>query len=151
MPPFFIYMTENDEFNLERFVLAQRNTYSRALSEIERGRKTSHWMWFIFPQVRGLGRSYESQLYGLDGLDEARAYLSHETLGSRLKECVTVLLRVENRTALEIFGSIDEMKLRSSLTLFEAASEEPVFGSALKKFFNRELDQKTLKILGLID
>jgi len=106
VPPFFgmpDVRTKNDPFNLERFVLAQRNTYSQALSEIARGRKTSHWMWFIFPQVKGLGRSYEAQLYGISGLDEARAYLSHEILGARLRECVSALLNVENRTALAIF------------------------------------------------
>src|SRR5690349_16993411 len=113
--------TENDKFNLERFVVAQRNTYARALSEIKQGRKSTHWMWFIFPQLKGLGRSYESELYGIGGLEEAEAYLSHQTLGNRLRECISGLLTVENRTALEIFGPVDEMKLRSSLTLFKIA------------------------------
>ena len=149
----FIHMTErqtqNDEFDLERFVLAQRNIYSQALSEMARGRKTSHWMWFIFPQVKGLGRSYESQLYGISGLNEAKAYLSHEILGKRLRESVSALLRVHNRTALEIFGSIDEMKLRSALTLFKAASNEQIFDDALEKFFSGQPDTVTLKILGV--
>ena len=142
---------ENDKFNLERFVLAQRNTYARALSEIKCGRKSSHWMWFIFPQMKGLGRSYESQLYGISGLEEAKAYLSREILGSRLKECVSSLLTVENRTAREIFGPVDEMKLRSSLTLFKFASAEPIFDEALGKFFDGKLDTETLKLLGLCD
>lgn len=137
-----------NDFNLERFVLAQRNVYSQALSEIIRGRKTSHWMWFIFPQVKGLGRSYESQLYGIGDLSEARAYLAHEVLGNRLRECVSTLLRIENRTALEIFGPIDEMKLRSSLTLFNAASEEVIFDQAIAKYFNGQTDDLTLGILG---
>lgn len=137
-----------DDFNLERFVLAQRNVYSLALSEIIRGRKTSHWMWFIFPQVKGLGRSYESQLYGIGDLCEARAYLAHEFLGNRLRECVSALLRIENRTALEIFGPIDEMKLRSSLTLFNAASEEAIFDQAIDRYFNGQTDDLTLGILG---
>lgn len=137
-----------DDFNLERFVLAQRNVYSQALSEIIRGRKTSHWMWFIFPQVKGLGRSYESQLYGIGDLSEARAYLAHDVLGNRLRECVSALLRIENRTALEIFGPIDEMKLRSSLTLFNAASEEVIFDQAIAKYFNGQTDDLTLGILG---
>ena len=138
-----------DPFNLERFVLAQRDTYSQALSEMVRGRKVTHWMWFIFPQVRGLGRSYESQYYGISSLDEARAYLSHAVLGDRLKQCVTALLDIEESPALAIFGPIDEMKLRSSLTLFRAASNEPVFDEAVKKFFNGVPDTKTLYILGL--
>jgi uncharacterized protein (DUF1810 family) len=142
---------ENDKFNLERFVLAQRNAYARALSEIKRGQKSSHWMWFIFPQLKGLGRSYESQLYGISGLDEAKAYLSHETLGSRLNECVSSLLTVEYRSALEIFGTVDEMKLRSSLTLFNVASAEPIVDEALGKFFGGKLDAATLKLLGLQD
>lgn len=137
-----------DDFNLERFVLAQRNVYSLALSEIIRGRKTSHWMWFIFPQVKGLGRSYESQLYGIGDLSEARAYLAHDVLGNRLRECVSALLRIENRTALEIFGPIDEMKLRSSLTLFNAASEEAIFDQAIDRYFNGQTDDLTLGILG---
>jgi uncharacterized protein (DUF1810 family) len=136
---------------LERFVLAQRNTYARALSEIKRGQKSSHWMWFIFPQLKGLGRSYESRLYGISGLDEAEAYLSHEILGDRLNECVSTLLTVTDRTALEIFGSVDEMKLRSSLTLFKVASAEPIFDEALGKFFGGKLDSATLKLLGLHD
>ena len=142
---------KNDKFILERFVLAQRNNYARALTEIRRGRKSSHWMWFIFPQLKGLGRSYESQFYGLSSLNEANAYLSHETLGVRLKECVSSLLTVENRTAAQIFGPVDEMKLRSSLTLFKVASAQPIFDEALGKFFDRKLDTATLKLLGLYD
>ena len=140
--------SDRDDFNLERFVLAQRNVYSQVLSEIIRGRKTSHWMWFIFPQVKGLGRSYESQLYGIGDLSEARAYLAHDVLGNRLRECVSALLRIENRTALEIFGPIDEMKLRSSLTLFNAASEEAIFDQAIDRYFNGQTDDLTLGILG---
>jgi uncharacterized protein (DUF1810 family) len=152
-PPFSNYMTErqiqNDKFDLERFVLAQRNIYSRALSEIARGQKTSHWMWFIFPQVKGLGRSYEAQLYGISGLDEAKLYLSHEVLGDRLRKCVSALMHVEGRTALEIFGPIDEMKLRSSLTLFKTAADEQIFDAALQKHFGGQTDNLTLELLGI--
>ena len=153
MSPFYMAAPISDKgpdpFNLGRFVLAQRDIYLRALSEIVRGRKSTHWMWFIFPQVRGLGRSYESQYYGIASLDEARAYLLHAVLGDRLKQCVTALLNIEESSALAIFGPIDEMKLRSSLTLFRAASNEPVFAEAIKKFFNGVPDTKTLDILGL--
>jgi uncharacterized protein (DUF1810 family) len=141
--------TRSNDFNLERFVLAQRNIYPQALSEIARGRKTSHWMWFIFPQVRGLGKSHTSELYGISGIDEAKKYLSHEVLGNRLRECVSTLLKLENRTALEIFGSIDEIKLRSSLTLFKIASDESIFADALDKYFDGQPDHTTLEILGI--
>ena len=146
---FFVYMIENAEFNLERFVMAQRNTYSRTLGEIAQGRKTSHWMWFIFPQVAGLGNSEMSRKYAIAGINEARAYLAHEILGARLRECVSALSKVENRSAFEIFGLIDEMKFRSSLTLFEVASNEPIFIKALEKFFEGAPDPKTLKLLGI--
>jgi uncharacterized protein (DUF1810 family) len=136
-----------DRFDLERFVRAQANTYSQALSEIASGRKASHWMWFIFPQVRGLGRSYRSTFYGIASLDEARAYLAHEVLGKRLRECVSTLLQLDGRSALEIFGPIDEIKLRSSLTLFKTASDDPIFGNALEKYFNGQPDGMTLEIL----
>ena len=142
-------LSNNDSFNLERFVLAQRNVYWKALAEIERGQKISHWMWFIFPQMKGLGRSYESQLYGISGLDEARAYLGHEILGDRLRECVSVLLKLQDLTARQIFGPIDEIKLRSSLTLFKTASSEQVFQNALVKYFNGEPDKLTLNLLNV--
>ena len=153
MPPFSMSNrgpdSNTEDFNLDRFVLAQRNIYSQALSEIVGGHKTSHWMWFIFPQVRGLGQSYESRLYGIVSLDEARAYLSHDILGHRLGECLSALLQYEKRSALEIFGPIDEMKLRSSLTLFKTASNEPIFDEALERYFCGKLDGRTLEILGL--
>jgi uncharacterized protein (DUF1810 family) len=136
-----------DPFNLDRFVQAQLGTYSQALAEIQRGEKRSHWMWFIFPQLTGLGRSYESQFYGISGLDEARYYLTHDILGSRLRDCVSTLLELQHLTARQIFGPTDEMKLRSSMTLFETVSDELVFKDALEKYFGGGRDELTLEIL----
>jgi uncharacterized protein (DUF1810 family) len=115
---------ENDPYDLARFVAAQDSsgTYRAALAEIRVGRKTGHWMWFVFPQIAGLGRSPVAQRYAISGLAEARAYLAHPVLGLRLRECAAALLDVEDRTALQIFGGIDEMKLRSSMTLFATAT-----------------------------
>src|SRR6186997_1519083 len=121
----------SDPFDLERFVAAQdaAGTYERALGEIRRGRKSSHWMWFVFPQVAGLGRSEMAAHYAIADLAEARAYLDHPVLGSRLRECAQLVLESTVGSAEEIFGSVDATKLRSSMTLFEAAApDEPVFG-----------------------
>ena len=138
---------KDDQFDLERFVVAQQNIYPRAIAEIETGQKVSHWMWFIYPQLRGLGRSYKSQFYGISSLAEARAYLSHEILGTRLRQCVSALLNLNGRTAFEIFGEVDEKKLSSSLTLFRMASNEAIFTEALDKYFGGQNDESTLVIL----
>ena len=143
----------NDSYDLARFVEAQAPCYARVLDELASGEKTSHWMWFIFPQLRGLGMSSTARRFGLSGLEEARAYLAHPLLGSRLRECTRRVLAVEGRTAHEIFGSPDDLKLRSCLTLFaQAAAPSParddrVFGEALAKYYAGEPDPRTLELL----
>jgi uncharacterized protein (DUF1810 family) len=133
--------------DLDRFVTAQDggHTYDAAIDELRRGRKTSHWMWFVFPQIAGLGRSATSQQYAIRSLDEARAYLQHKVLGPRLRECAAAVLATPtDRSAVDIFGSIDAQKLRSSMTLFlRAAPDEPVFAEVLDRFFAGIADQAT--------
>ena len=137
-----------DKNSLNRFLSAQEKVYEKALSEIKGGKKRSHWMWFIFPQLRGLGFSENSVFYGISGLAEAKEYLRHPVLGLRLKECCEALLMLENRTAEDIFDCIDDMKLLSCLTLFEVADEgSSVFGETRKKYFNNQKDEVTLTIL----
>jgi uncharacterized protein (DUF1810 family) len=138
-----------DEFGLQRFVDAQARNYADALAELRRGRKTTHWMWYVFPQVAGLGSSPMARTYAIGSLAEARAYLAHPVLGPRLRDCVAATLAVEGRTAHEIFGSPDDLKFRSSLTLFaEAAPEEGAFRQALDKYFAGQPDPRTLERLG---
>jgi uncharacterized protein (DUF1810 family) len=135
---------------LERFVEAQDGgeTYAQALGELRAARKTSHWMWFVFPQIAGLGRSPTAQRYAIGSLEEARAYLEHPVLGPRLRECAAALLEVRGRSAEQIFGGIDAMKLRSSMTLFERADPgEALFGAVLEKYFGCERDEATLRLL----
>ena len=136
--------------NLERFVVAQDPIYATALAELRRGRKESHWMWFVFPQLAGLGRSARALFYGLRSAEEAAAYLSHELLGPRLRECTRTVLDHAGRPAEAIFGHIDAIKFRSSMTLFEAVSgvDEP-FGQALQHFNEGRRDPATLERLGL--
>jgi uncharacterized protein (DUF1810 family) len=142
----------DDPFNLQRFVDAQEDSaiYARALGELRAGRKQSHWMWFVFPQIAGLGRSPMSQAYAIRGLDEARAYLEHPVLGRRLRECVEAVLAADpGASADQILGGIDATKLRSSLTLFaRAAPEEPLFEAALARFFGGEQDPETVRLAG---
>ena len=122
--------------DLDRFVVAQRVAYDGALAELRAGRKTGHWIWFIFPQVAGLGHSEMSRFYAIASLDEARAYLAHPVLGPRLRACAQGLLAVAGRTAVEILGPVDAMKLRSSMTLFQlAAPDEALFGQVLDRYF----------------
>jgi uncharacterized protein (DUF1810 family) len=138
----------DDPFNLERFLAAQARDYGDALAELQAGEKQSHWMWYVFPQLRGLGRSDKAHFYGITSLDEARAYLAHPVLGSRLRECVVALLNPGGFDAQKILGSVDAQKLRSSLTLFRLArQDEPVFAHALTRFFNGQLDRATLVLL----
>ncbi len=135
--------------DLERFLAAQERVYDDVLNELRRGRKTSHWMWFIFPQVAGLGRSETSRYYAIASLDEARAYLADPILGARLRGCASVVLETHGRTAEEIFGSIDAVKLRSSMTLFHrAAPDEPLFAGVLDRYFGGAADQATDALLG---
>jgi uncharacterized protein (DUF1810 family) len=125
-----------DPYDLERFVAAQEagGSYQHAVEELRRGRKTSHWMWFVFPQIAGLGQSATSKLYAISSLAEARAYLDHPVLGARLRQCADLLTVRHGRTAEQIFGGIDAMKLRSSMTLFmHAAPEEPVFRQVIEQ------------------
>ena len=138
----------NDPFDLERFVEAQHGVYAQACAELRRGRKTGHWIWFIFPQMAGLGTSAMSERYGIGSLKEAQAYLEHSILGQRLREISGIVLAIEGRTVDEIFGWPDDMKLRSSMTLFAAASgDERVFVDVLEKYFGGERDGKTLELL----
>jgi uncharacterized protein (DUF1810 family) len=137
-----------DRFNLDRFVRAQQSVYEDARSELRRGRKQSHWMWFVFPQIQGLGSSETSRRYAIASLQEAAAYLAHPLLGPRLRECTTLVLATEGRTAHQIFGSPDDMKFQSCMTLFSAAApHEAIFGKALVKFFGGVPDAGTLKRL----
>ena len=135
--------------DLSRFVLAQEGIYAGVLHELRRGRKVGHWIWFIFPQIAGLGHSATSQHYAVSSLLEARAYLAHPVLGPRLRECAAIVLAASGRTALEILGPIDAMKLRSSMTLFHrAAPDEPVFRQVLERFYDGQADQATDARLG---
>jgi uncharacterized protein (DUF1810 family) len=138
-----------DHYNLQRFVDAQRDTFGSTLAEIRAGSKRSHWMWFIFPQLRGLGQSPTARFYGISSIDEARAYLAHPLLGARLRECVAELLRwTGRRDPVEIFGSVDALKLGSSLTLFDRASPGDCFAEGLDSFFCGARDTRTLALLG---
>ena len=141
----------NDEpHNLIRFEQAQAGGYQTALAEIRGGRKQSHWMWYIFPQAQGLGRSETARRYSIKDMAEARAYLSHPVLGRRLLECAEAVLRVKDRSATQIFGSPDDMKLRSSATLFAAISPRgSVFDQLLKRYFPEGRDELTLRLMGL--
>ncbi len=133
--------------DLERFLQAQGDggTYDQAVAELRRGRKTSHWMWFVFPQIAGLGRSAMAQAYAIGSLAEARAYLDHPVLGARLRECAGIVAALEGRTAEQVFGGIDAVKLRSSMTLFaRAAPDEPVFAEVLDRYFDGQEDSETL-------
>lgn len=138
-------MKQPDPFDLQRFVDAQGPVYDTVLGELNGGRKRSHWMWFVFPQLRGLGSSPTAVRYAISSIDEARAYLSHEVLGPRLRECAGVVARIDGRTAEEIFGWPDDMKLRSSMTLFaRAADDNADFVAVLEKFYSGEEDPATL-------
>ncbi len=139
----------DDPYDLDRFVRAQAGSYEDALAEIRGGRKRSHWMWYVFPQVEGLGSSWTSQKYAISGAAEAKAYLDHPVLGPRLVACCEAVLAVEGRSAREIFGGIDELKLRSSATLFANVSDPgSVFERVLKKYFDAERDVRTVELLG---
>ena len=137
------------DFNsLDRFVQAQALMYPSVLKQMQSGKKTSHWMWYIFPQLRGLGTSTMAHLYGISGLGEAKAYLAHPVLSGRLYELCGELLKHKDKTALEIFGDIDEMKLKSSMTLFALTSEDyTIFDEVLESFFGGEMDEITVKLI----
>lgn len=139
----------DDPYELARFIQAQDGVVERALNELREGRKNSHWMWFVFPQLRGLGASPTAQFYGLSSLGEARAYLAEPKLGERLRQCVEATLSVRGRTLHEIFGSPDDLKFRSSMTLFELAADgaEPLFSRALNALCDSERDSRTIAFL----
>ena len=139
-------MKAEDPYDLQRFAAAQDagGTYEQATAELRGGRKASHWMWFVFPQIAGLGYSPMSRTYAITSLDEARAYLAHPVLGARLIDCAAILTGLAGRTAEQIFGEVDAMKLRSSITLFiHAAPREPVFRQVLDQYFGGEPDSAT--------
>jgi uncharacterized protein (DUF1810 family) len=138
----------DDPYQLARFVSAQQGTYDQAVAELRRGRKTGHWIWYVFPQIAGLGMSPTSQRYAIGSLDEARAYLEHPVLGPRLIQAASVLLGNTESTAEQILGELDAMKVRSSMTLFQRAQpDEPVFGRVLDRFFEGIPDAETLRRL----
>ncbi len=137
-----------DPYQLQRFVAAQQPVFAQVCSELAAGHKTSHWMWFIFPQHRSLGRSAMAQHFGIASLYEAQAYWQHEVLGPRLKECTELVLAVSGKSALQILGTPDDLKFHSSMTLFaQAAPVEPVFKRALEKYFSGVNDARTLALL----
>ena len=132
----------------QQFIEAQESTYDRACAELQSGRKSTHWMWFIFPQLSGLGNSEMSKQYAILNLDEARRYLEHKVLGKRLVQICKILLTVKNRTAHEIFGTPDDMKLRSSMTLFSLVPRaDPVFKQVLDKYYEGQVDPRTLELV----
>lgn len=139
------------ENNLQRFIDAQKTSYDVALSETKTGRKRTHWMWFIFPQIQGLGFSEISKFYALTNLDEAKDFLMHPVLGERLIRICTELLKLEENNPNKIFGNPDDLKLKSSMTLFSSLNMDPVFDEVLQKFFNGAKDTNTLKIIGRVD
>jgi uncharacterized protein (DUF1810 family) len=141
-------MSQNDPYNLQRFVEAQRRCYGQVRSELKAGCKTSHWMWFIFPQWKGLGQSLTANLYAIASRREAEAYLAHPVLGPRLIECTQLVNGVAGRTVDQIFGDPDNLKFRSSMTLFaNVAAENAVFLKALAKYFDGKPDQRTIDLL----
>jgi uncharacterized protein (DUF1810 family) len=140
----------NDQFDLDRFVSAQNGVFDTALSELRAGQKRSHWMWFIFPQMHGLGMSAMAQKYGVASLDEARAYLVHPLLGERIRLCTEAVLQVKGRSLHEIFGSPDDIKFGSSMTLFALADRAPdgLFRQAIDRYCSGQMDRRTLDLLG---
>ncbi len=133
-----------ETYDLERFIRAQKSIYPQALAELRSGSKRSHWMWFIFPQIHGLGSSPMAVEFAISGLEEARAYLAHPVLGARLREATEAVLAVEGRSASEIFGYPDDLKFHSSMTLFASVEGEGIFARALRKYFDGAMDQATV-------
>lgn len=136
-----------DSYNLSRFIEAQERIYPIALKELHQGRKRSHWMWYVFPQLKNLGHSFNSRFYGISGLEEAKAYLANPVLNQRLREAAMAILNLPADNAVEVFGVIDSQKLLSSMTLFDAASPGDVFARVLQKYFGSRRDRKTLELL----
>lgn len=142
-------MQSDDSFNLKRFLDAQDPVYERVLGELRSGRKTTHWMWFVFPQIEGLGSSPMAQRYAISGREEAAAYAAHPVLGARLRECTTAVNELEGRSAHDVFGSPDDLKFRSCMTLFSRCAAEPrPFRETLEKYFGGREDELTVRKLG---
>ena len=137
-----------DPFRLQRFVDAQASVWDHVKEELARGKKRTHWMWFVFPQLAALGHSPTAKFYGISGLEEAREYLEHPLLGVRLLECCDLLLKKKDVSAREVFGDVDAMKFRSSLTLFDAVARTPIFSACLARYFDGETDRLTMAALG---
>ncbi len=137
----------NNPFNLSRFISAQEEVYDRVLAELRNGKKRSHWMWYIFPQLDGLAHSTTSKYYSIKSREEAIAYLNHPVLGARIIECANTILAIEGKTVSEIFGYPDDRKLKSSMTLFSDVTTDSVFAHVLDKYFQGERDEKTLLLL----
>ena len=142
-----IAIAKNDPFKLNRFVTAQKTAYDRVLSELKNGYKQSHWMWYIFPQLDGLAQSATSKYYAIKSVDEAVAYLNHSILGSRLLECTEIVYKIEGKSVSDIFGYPDNLKFKSSITLFSEVANKRVFVEVLDKYFQGEQDIKTLQLL----
>ena len=144
-------MNSPDQFDLQRFVDAQEPVYDEVLGELRSGRKRSHWIWFVFPQLRGLGRSPTAQRFGISSLEEARAYVEHDVLGRRLRECARLVAQIEGRCADDVFGWPDNLKVRSSMTLFAHATDDPDiqadFRAVLDKFYDGVQDPATVEQL----
>jgi uncharacterized protein (DUF1810 family) len=141
-------VAKTDPYNLKRFLDAQDEVFGQVCTELREGRKRTHWMWFIFPQLKGLGHSTTAEFYALSSLEEAEAYLSHPVLGARLRQCAELVNQIEGRTVDQIFGSPDNLKFRSCMTLFaQLESNNQVFKDALEKHFGGEADTRTLELL----
>ena len=139
---------ERKEHSLERFVDAQEKVYQWALTEVKSGKKLSHWIWYIFPQLKGLGMSGNSHYYGIDNIEEAKAYLQHPILGARLREITSVFLGLTGKNAQDVFGYLDAMKVRSCMTLFNEVADDDLFRKVLERYYSGLADEKTLAILG---
>ena len=142
---------ERKDHSLERFVDAQERMYDIALAEVKSGKKLSHWIWYIFPQLKGLGESNNSRYYGIDDIDEAKAYLNHPILGTRLREITSVFLDSVGKNVQDVFGYLDAMKVRSCMTLFNEVSDDDLFRKVLERYYSGLADEKTLAILGRLD
>ena len=137
----------HNNYGLNRFIEAQNGVYPIALKELQEGRKLSHWMWYVFPQFKHLGHSYNAKYYGISGIEEAAAFLQHPILGQRLREVTSTILHLSGNDAEAIFGGVDAMKLRSSMTLFDVVSPNNIFAQVIDKYFNGQFDNQTINII----
>lgn len=135
------------DYNLQRFLDAQQDVYDQALTEVQNGRKYSHWIWYIFPQLKGLGMSYNAHYYGIDGKEEAAAYLAHPVLGKRLREITSAFLQLKAQSAQDVFGSLDAMKVLSSMTLFNEVAPDDLFQQVIDLYYQCKPDERTKRML----